>query len=178
MQGGGQGDPGLVEVFVRAIGNGAVVVERGVNGLDLQQHGVNTAHIQEGFLLPGKGGVRQVFRRGRGSHRDRRVPFLARGHGRIGHADGLCQAFLQRGARDPAPDFPPGLGQLPHIIHIEAVQPGLNARLKIIVREKVHKGGRGGGVAVRHADAQGAQLTEHLAERGILAADRGHIAHA
>ena len=57
------------------------------------------------------------------------------------------------------------------------LKPGLNPRLQIIVRKKIHKGGRGRGVAVRHIDAQGGQMAEHLAERGIFAADLCHIAH-
>ena len=89
LQGCGQGKPGLVKVFMAAIGNGAIVVERGVNGLDLLQHGVNTADVQEGFLLPGKGGLRQVFRRGRGSDRDGYVPLPVGGHGCIGRDNGL-----------------------------------------------------------------------------------------
>jgi len=50
--------------LVRAVGNGAIVVE----GSEYLLHGdvevVKAAHVEIGFLLPGEGGVRQVFRSG------------------------------------------------------------------------------------------------------------------
>ena len=58
---GGQSDLGVGEAFVYAVGDGAVVVQRGKYVLDFVQYVVNARYIQIAFLLTGKGCVWQVF---------------------------------------------------------------------------------------------------------------------
>ena len=49
------------ETFVDAVGNGAIVVKRSENVLHGFFDVVQPVDIQEGFLLSGKRGIRQVF---------------------------------------------------------------------------------------------------------------------
>ena len=61
-------DRGVLEALVHAVGDGAVVVERGEDVPDRLQHVVDAADVEEGFLLAGEGGVGQVLGRGGGAH--------------------------------------------------------------------------------------------------------------
>ena len=63
----------VIEALVHAIGNGAVVEQRGEHLVHGAQHAGLAAHVEEGFLLAGEGGLRQVLGGGRGAHRDRDV---------------------------------------------------------------------------------------------------------
>ena len=56
------------EALVHAVGDGAVVVERGEHVADRVEHVVGAADVEEGLLLAGEGRFRQVFGRGRGAH--------------------------------------------------------------------------------------------------------------
>jgi hypothetical protein len=61
----------VLEAVVHAIGDRAVVVERGEDFLDLAQHVIGAGDVEEGFLLAGEGRIGQVFGGSRGTHRDR-----------------------------------------------------------------------------------------------------------
>ena len=63
-----QGNVGMRKTFVDAVADGAVVVEAGKNLFHFVQHIGDAHHIEEGFLLPCKAGVGQVFGRGRRAH--------------------------------------------------------------------------------------------------------------
>ena len=56
-----QGHDIVRETFVDAVGNGAVIVKRSENVLHGFFDVVQPVDIQEGFLLSGKRGIRQVF---------------------------------------------------------------------------------------------------------------------
>jgi hypothetical protein len=60
---------GVGEAVVDAVGDGAVVVERGENVLDGEQDVVDAADVQEGFLLARERGVGEVLGGGAGAHR-------------------------------------------------------------------------------------------------------------
>src|SRR5690606_37015267 len=68
LHAGGQGDQLVVEALVHAVGDGAVVEERGEDFLGRADHVVHATDVEEGFLLTGKGGIRQVFGGGGGTH--------------------------------------------------------------------------------------------------------------
>ena len=57
-----------VEALVHAVGDRAVVVERGEHLPDRLQHVVDAADVEEGLLLAGEGSVGQVFGRRGGAH--------------------------------------------------------------------------------------------------------------
>ena len=50
----GERDGAVIEALVHAVGDGAVVVERGIDLMHRSQHGLSTAHIQDRLLLAGK----------------------------------------------------------------------------------------------------------------------------
>jgi hypothetical protein len=54
------------EVVVDAVGDGAVVVERGVDLADRGEDRVDPADVEEGLLLTGEGGVGEVLGGGGG----------------------------------------------------------------------------------------------------------------
>ena len=107
------------KALVHAVGNGAVVVQRREHLLHGLEHIVDADHVQEGFLLTSKRRVRQVFRRGRGTHGKRHF-----GVG-IGHQLGVelvdfgGQAWLEWRFHDPLTDLGAGLRQRAHVIDVQ-----------------------------------------------------------
>src|SRR5690606_38051481 len=69
----GQGYQLVVEALVHAVGNGAVVEQRSENFLGGADHIVHATNIEEGFLLAGEGGVRQILGGCRRAHRHRQI---------------------------------------------------------------------------------------------------------
>ena len=65
--------------------------EGGVTAATGLQQGPITLDIQEGFLLPGKTGLRQILGGGTGAHRHRRGPQRC-----VGSQDRLLQLWRQR----------------------------------------------------------------------------------
>jgi hypothetical protein len=59
------------EALVHAVGDRAVVVERGEHVADRLEHVVGAADVEEGLLLAGEGCFRQVFGGGRRANRER-----------------------------------------------------------------------------------------------------------
>ncbi len=55
----------MVETLVYPVGDGAIVKQRGEYFTDTGQHIVDAGNVEEGFLLPRKRGIGQVFRGGR-----------------------------------------------------------------------------------------------------------------
>ena len=66
-------DIGMREALVHAVGDRPVVVERGKDVLDAIEDGVDADDVQEGLLLPGKGGVGQIFGGRAGTDRNRDI---------------------------------------------------------------------------------------------------------
>ena len=58
LDAGGQGDLLMRIAFVRAVGNGAVVVKRGKYLLHRGVEGVEATHVEESLLLAREGSVR------------------------------------------------------------------------------------------------------------------------
>ena len=63
-----QGHVLVRKTFVHTVADGPVVIERSEHFADFVQDVVDPCHVQKRFLLTGKRGVWQVFRRGRGPH--------------------------------------------------------------------------------------------------------------
>src|SRR5690606_13412037 len=70
LHAGGQGDQLVIEALVHAVGYGAVVEQRGKHFLGGADDVVRPPNVQEGFLLTGKGGIRQVFGGSGGAYGD------------------------------------------------------------------------------------------------------------
>src|SRR5690606_18753509 len=60
----------VLEAVVHAVGDRAIVVQRGEDFLERVDDVIGTADIEEGFLLAGKRGIGQVLGGGRGTHGD------------------------------------------------------------------------------------------------------------
>ena len=61
----GKRDLSVREALVDAVRNGTVVVEGSKDFLHVAENGVNAVHVEHGFLLAGKGSIRQVLSGGR-----------------------------------------------------------------------------------------------------------------
>src|ERR1022692_2752007 len=84
----------------------------------------------------------------------------------------------QRRRGHPASDRIAAARQLRDIVDIQARQFGLDALRQAAVREKFPECIRGGGEAGWDADPEPAQMADHLAQRGVLAANALDITHA
>ena len=162
-----------------AVGDRTVVVEGCEHFLQRVDDVVGAADVEEGFLLAGERGIGQVFGGGRGTH----------GHGdifatgalaefRVGLAHGLVEFRDQRGFDDPAADFGAGRGQGGDVIDIERGETVLDALGQAALGDELLEGLGRGRVAAGHRDAELAQVADHLAERGVLAADLAEIGQA
>ncbi|OIQ78749.1 hypothetical protein GALL_395460 [mine drainage metagenome] len=174
---GRQGDVAMDEALVHAIGDGAVVVERGKHMSDLVEHGLDAADIEIGFLLSGERGVRQVFRRCGGAHRERRIR-VAGGQRGIRSADGLLEVGRKGRVDNPLADLFANLRQGAHVVRIQGGQRRFDAPLQPAGAQDFAEGMRRGAKPARHAHSGSGELADHFAQRSILAADLVDIAHS
>ena len=79
---------------------------------------------------------------------------------------------------DPLPDARTGLGEARDVVHVESVELGLDASCEALVGEERAVGVGGRGEATGHGDVECGEVGDHLAERGILAADRRDVVAA
>ena len=166
----------MLETVVHAVGDGAVVVQRGEHFLDLVHDVVGTGHVEEGFLLAGEGRIRQILGGGRRTHGHGNVAAAILGTQLgVGGADVLVQLRLQRGVDYPAADFLAGGGQRIDVLDVQRGQPVEDALGQVVVRDEVLEGFSGGGITARHRNAQTGQVADHLAQGRILAAYAGQI---
>src|SRR5204862_1160761 len=73
LHAGGQEHVLVLEAVVHAVGDGAVVVQRGEHLADAHQYLVDAFDVEKGFLLAGEAGVGQVLGGGGGTHGDGNV---------------------------------------------------------------------------------------------------------
>ncbi len=64
-----EGHLAVIEALVHAIGDGAIVEQRGVDLVHRREQAVAAAHVEEGLLLAGERGLGQILGGGRGAHR-------------------------------------------------------------------------------------------------------------
>ena len=96
----------------------------------------------------------------------------------VGRADVGIQVGLQRGIDHPAADLRAGGDQGVHVLDVERGQAVVDALVQGVEGDELAEGVRRGGEAARDRDAQVGQLADHLAERGVLAADLGQVGQA
>ena len=178
LHAGRQRDQRVVKALVHAVGDGAVVEQRGEHLVHAGFHMRQAADIEHGFLLTGEGRIRQVFSSRRRAHRPAdlgAVLFFKRGVGRFERG---IESRRKRGVHDPAADLGADLGQLAHIVDIQLVEFGVDPVGQALVSQKLAISMRGGGKATRHLDLPiGGQVTQHFTERGILATYFLDVAH-
>ena len=101
---GRQGHHIVLEALVHAVGDGAVVVQRREHFLHLVHDFVDAHHVQEGFLLAGKGGVGQILGRGGRAHGKRGGGVASAQLGKF-VGNGLLQVGRERLGLDHGADF-------------------------------------------------------------------------
>ena len=79
---------------------------------------------------------------------------------------------------DPGADLGAGGGERAHVVGVERGEPLGDAPRQAAFGEEGAKRVRRGREAARHADAGLAQLADHFAEGGVLAADRLDVGHS
>src|SRR5258705_9607337 len=90
----------------------------------------------------------------------------------------LLKILGERALEDPRTDFLAARGERFHVLGVERGQPLGDARLQLARGEEFAERPGGRGEASRHADPGRGEDTDHLAERGILAADPLEVGHA
>ena len=85
---------------------------------------------------------------------------------------------MQRRVDHPSADLRPGLDQCIDVIDVQVGEPILDALGQAALGDELLERERGGCEAARHGYAELAQVADHLAERGILAADLAEVGQA
>ena len=127
------------------------------------------AHVQESLLLAGKRGLGQIFGGGGGAHRNGELVSLAHLAPCLGHL--ALQSRRKWGGEHPAADLLADGGEAVHIVHVERRERLADALIQAALREEIAVGLRGGGEAARDRHAESRETRNHLADRGVLAAD-------
>ena len=177
LDAGRERDVRVREALVRAVGDRAVVEQRGEHLADRVHHGVRALHVEQRLLLPGEGRLGQVLRGGGGAHRHRAVLAAGR-HPRIVRAQLALQGVGQGRRPDPATDLVSGGRERPYVGDVEVREPPPDPLREPVTSEKLPERIRGGGEPPGHAHPGRRQLADHLAERGVLAPHPGHVGHA
>ncbi|MCY1396959.1 hypothetical protein D9M71_119450 [compost metagenome] len=168
LHAGGQGDQLVVEALVHAVGDGTVVEQGSEYFLGGADHVVHATDVQEGFLLAGEGGVRQVFGGGGGAYGHGHV-VVAAGHFGEGLADVGIQLGGELGVHHPLADLRAGLGQGIHVIDIKGVQRRMDLIIQAALLEEIPVGLSGGGETTRNRNAGAGEVADHFAQGCVLA---------
>jgi hypothetical protein len=129
--------------------------------------------VEEGLLLAGEARVGQVFGGRTAAHRDGHRMLAAR-ELPVGGADGVGGVVGEAAAEDRIADRQPGdlEGRLTRVVALERGGDPVGERVRVDERPE---GGARRGEAAGHAHALRPEFADHLAERGVLAADLGDV---
>ena len=158
----------MIEALVHAVGDGAVVEQRGEDFLGGADHVVHATDVEEGFLLAGEGCIRQVFGGGRGTHGHGHV-VVAGAHGGEGFTNLLVQLGGELGVHHPLANLRAGLGQGIDVIDIQGVERCVDLRIQAALLEKVAISLSRSGETAGNRNAGAGQVADHLAEGCVLA---------
>ncbi len=167
----------MSESFVNAVGNGAVVVERGEHVLERGHDVGEAANIEEGFLLSGERSVGQVFGRGAGTHRHRNV-LVASGQLAECLPDLRFELLRERRGLDPAADLRAAPGERFDVVGIQPLQARLDTRRQAACCQEFAERRGGGGKTTGHPDSRLGELDYHLAQRCVLPSDALDVSHS
>ncbi len=171
-----QRDLRMLEALVHAIGDGAIVVQRGVHLVYRAQQRRLALYVEEGLLLSGEGGGGQVLGGGRGAHGHGDVP--AGRHGAPAVQDSLAQRGRKRCIEYPAPDARAAGTECRDVRAVEHVELGLDAPVEAALVQELAEGIGRGRKAARHAHAERRQRAQEFADGGVLAAHTLEIPEA
>src|SRR5690606_9393984 len=91
--------------------------------------------------------------------------------GGVGRTHGLVEFGNQRSLDHPAADFTAGRGERGYVFDIETGEALLDAPGQSTLGDELLEGVGRGRITARDRDAESGQVSDHLAKRGILAAD-------
>ena len=172
LHAGGQRDVGVREALVHAIGDGAVVVERGEDLLIASKNVVHAIDIEKCFLLAGERGVGQVLGGGGRAHGERRVRRRRAPARRRPSRSRASSAGGKRRCDDPAADLarPPWRAR-----RRRRRRASRGARAMRSARSLCARNSRKATAVVAKPPGtrtpRAGELADHFAERGVLAAD-------
>ena len=169
LDAGRQRDLIVSEALVHAIGDGAIVEQRGEHFVHALQQRIAAAHVEERFLLAGERGIRQIFGGRGGAYRDGNVAPAA--HALERFEDLALEPRRERRGQDPLADLRADARERFDVIDVERRQLLGDALGETFVLQEVPIGLRRGRKAAGHVDAGLREVADHLAERGVLAAD-------
>ena len=117
-----EGDGEVVEAAVHAVGDGPVGEQRRQALVVGAQHFLLAADVEEGLLLPGKAGRRQVLGRGAGAHGRVRLGSILAAQLRVGIDDLPGQVVRQRDGQEGLAEAPAALRQGGEVARVEALE--------------------------------------------------------
>jgi hypothetical protein len=177
LDAGGERDQRMVEALVHSIGDRPVVEQRRKDLVHGTHHVRGAADVEQRLLLAREGRLRQVLGRCRRPDGHRNVA-TAIAHREIAFDDLPLQGGRKRRREDPVADTGAGRGEAGDVVHVQSVEFSLDPTGKALVGEEPAVGVGGRGEAARHGDVERGELGDHLAERGVLAADRRDVVAA
>ena len=143
-----QRDLVVLEALVHAIGDRAIVEQRGEHFVHALEQRVATAHVEERFLLAGERCVRQVLGRRRRAHRDGDLAPAA--HALERFEDLALELRRERRGQDPLADPRADARERLDVVDVERRELLRDARGEALVLQEVAIGLRGGREAVGH----------------------------
>ena len=166
---GAQGHVLVGKALVNPVADGTVVVQRGKNFTDFVQDFFNACHVQKSLLLPGKGGVWQIFGgSGRTDGKGRRGVARAQRHKRV--TNGLLQVGRKRLLFHHGPNLGADLSQRLHVFGVQRAEQCVNATTQVFKSQEVTESMCCGGKTRGHFDT-GWQMRNHLAKAGVFTAN-------
>ena len=138
---------------------------------------VETFDIEEGFLLSGKGSIRQIFSGRRRAHRNLEVGVL-RKQLIVSGTQMFFEDGRQRRINDPLTDLTADTGKLVHVINIKALQCCVDALVKSLMGQKLTISVSRGRKATGDCYPGTREIGNHLTQRGVFAPHTLHIVHA
>ena len=153
---------GIALVFT--VGDGPVREKRGKDTTDRKLDFIEAGDVKKGLLLPGEGGIRQVFCSRGGTHGPAHVLAVVLLELGVGMIDGQLQFCGQWHVHDPAPDLPAGCREIGNVVDIERIESCIDPVTEAFMCQKfaVGMGRRGKSPGYLHTEAR--QVSDHLSE--------------
>ena len=167
----------VVEVVVHAVGDRAVVVERREHLADRLEHPVDALDVEEGLLLAGEGGVGQVLGGRAGTYGEGHL--VAPGHQLVvRRPDVGLEVLGEVAGRDRLADLLAHLRQRAGVVGVEPLELAGDLLGQAGVADEPTVGVGRRREPVGHVHAELGEVADHLAERGVLAADLLEVVEA
>ena len=144
--------------------------------MDRSDHSLEAAHVEKSFLLARERRIRKILRGRGGTHGDGDVRTGCKCSPGSGYL--IAQSSRQGRLADPSADLRTGSRELGDIVDVQTLEAGSDPCIEPAVGEELAVGLGGGREAIRNPHMRCRKPPDHLAERGVLAAYTGDIAHA